>query len=428
MVILTQVYPKWEQHPGDGTSGLFLHTDAVSGAESLMKTWGGRVQTVYLDPPFMSGSDYKFAQRVGEAGWRGKVKNQLIHHTYTDRFKGGIESYIAFLRTVLEASSKLLTDDGSLFVHVDWRTSAQVRLLLDEVMGKTGFTNEIIWSYQSGGRSQNHFSRKHDTIFYYRKTRRGAFYPDAIGERRGRQKRNHLKRNTDEQGRVYFSIRVGGKEYRYYEDDLIYPGDVWTDIPVLQQKDPERTGYDTQKPEALLQRIIRATTLPGDAVCDLFSGSGTTPSVAAAERRIPLACDTSPFAAHLYRRRVAKHHAPFVQQITAAQRLPEDREIVMEAAQRDEQLWVELVIYDGPEAAPYAPYDLLPRRDTLVDYWAVGRLVNDTFYVHDVQMRTYQQPVLDGSMAIEPGEGQPCVHIADVLGGQYYFTLELLYD
>ena len=424
MSVHRQVFPRWEVHPGGRPEGRFVLGDAAQAAKALQEQWAGRVRTVYLDPPFMSGGNYKFAQRVGEAGWKGDVKSQLLHQGYADRRRGGQEAYIAALEEVVKAAVPLLTEDGSLFLHVDWRTSAPVRLMLDRVMGRGHFVNEIIWSYQSGGRSQNHFSRKHDTIYYYRKGNTGAFYPDAVGVRRGREPRNHLKRSQDEQGRVYFSIRINGKEYRYYEDDLIYPGDVWTDIPVLQQKDPERTGYDTQKPEALLSRILRATTLPGDAVCDLFSGSGTAAAVAAAEGRIPLACDQSPFAAHLFRRRVSARSGAFRMQLPELPELPQDREVRLDVTSQDGGHQVELVLYDGPEAAPFAPpRTLLYRRDTLVDYWAVGRRQGDTFRVEAVQMRTNRQPVLGGVLTLPPGQGAPCVHIVDILGQQYFFDL-----
>ena len=113
-----------------------------------------------------------------------------------------------------------------------------------------------------------------------------------------------MKQQVDEEGRVYYSIRSGGKVYKYYEDSLVFPSDVWTDIEHLHQRDPERTGYSTQKPEALLKRIILASSQEGDIVADLFSGSGTTAAAAAKLGRRWIAADASPAALMTLRKRL----------------------------------------------------------------------------------------------------------------------------
>ncbi len=319
MIRMVQAHPKREQW-GTGESA-FYWGDSAQKLENALQDHQGRVQLVYMDPPFMTGGTYRFIQRVGEAGWQGNPRYQVAHNTYHDQYRGGMEEYLAFLRPVVERCRALLTDTGCIAVHVDWRTSAHIRLLLDELFGREHFVNEIIWAYQSGGRSERHFSRKHDSIFLYSKGSGLAFYPEAVGVPRGRTRRNHLKRSVDEDGRVYFSIRVSGKEYRYYEDDLIFPSDVWTDIAPLQQKDPERTGYETQKPMALLERLIRALTLPGEWVCDPFSGSGTTAEAASALNRRVLALDQDRFSLHLFRRRMLARGGNFL-----LANLPEDSE------------------------------------------------------------------------------------------------------
>ena len=127
---------------------------------------------------------------------------------------------------------------------------------------------------------------------------------EALGKERGTKKRNNMKMQVDDNGRVSWTIKSGGRIYRYYEDSKIYPSDVWTDISHLHQRDPERIGYDTQKPEALLERIILSSSRPGDVVADFFAGSGTTLSVATMLSRKWIGMDSSPHAMNVCRKRL----------------------------------------------------------------------------------------------------------------------------
>ncbi|MBR6006838.1 MAG: site-specific DNA-methyltransferase, partial [Clostridia bacterium] len=212
--------------------------------------------------------------------------------------------YLSMMREILTRCRELLTDTGSIYVHIDYRMSGKLRMMMDELFGEDNLMKEIICSYRSGGRSTRNYSRKHDTILFYRKTKKVYFDITATGVPRGSVRRNHMKRRADEEGRIYFSIRSGGKEYRYYEDDPVYPSDVWDDIEHLHQRDPERTGFSTQKPEALLRRVIAASSREGDIVCDLFGGSGTTAAVAASLGRKYLSCDCGAASLFATRRRL----------------------------------------------------------------------------------------------------------------------------
>ncbi len=276
-----------------GGPGLFLLGRAETLSEKLASEYEGRVQLVYLDPPFGTGDTFSVKLSSG--------KKTLSIPAYADTLFR--EDYLAMMRTVLTACHRMLAPDGSLYLHIDYRMSPYLRLMLDEIFGAANFMNEIIWAYKSGGRSTRHFSRKHDTILFYRKSKAVFFNINAVGVPRGPEKRNNMKRSVDELGRVYFSIRSGGKTYTYYEDTPIFPSDVWDDVEHLHQRDPERTGFSTQKPEALLRRIILASSRPGELVCDLFSGSGTTAAVAAKLGRRFLAADASPVAMQLLRAR-----------------------------------------------------------------------------------------------------------------------------
>lgn len=414
-----KVAPREERSPGEGIPGCFLPCEGAEAARRLAPEWTGRVQTLYIDPPFMSGGTYTFTQRVGAAGWQGDGEARLLRTAYTDTWTGK-EAYISLLRETLEAALPLLRADGSLFVHVDWRASPHVRLLLDDLLGESHFRNEIIWAYSSGGRSRDCFSRKHDTIFYYRVGEKAAFYPDAVGEPRGREKRNHMRRGT-ENGRVYFAITMGGKEYRYFEDERLTPGDVWTDIPVLQQRDPRRVGYETQKPPALLERILLCSTLPGDAVLDLFSGSGTTAEAAAGLGRIPLASDPAGDALHLYRRRVRLAGGRY--------KIPNPPAAMGEETAADWQLTrtpnTARVTFLRCEAAdiphPRDAMPLLPDNLWAADTWSAGYLQEGVYVASAFFARTRKNPALprEADISLPPGS-RPAVSVTDAAGRTLY--------
>lgn len=286
--MLTRTVVSGEYHRFGGSGSIYAaRSEQLPGA--LVGSLAGKVGLIYLDPPFLSGGAYEFKDRTAVCA-------------YSDRQT--TEEYLAMMRSVLALSRELLSDSGSIYVHIDYRMSGRIRMLMDELFGEGNLMNEIIWSYKSGGRSLRHFSRKHDTILFYRKSRKVFFDITATGVPRGSERRNHMKRRVDENGRVYFSIRSGGREYRYYEDDPVYPSDVWDDIEHLHQRDPERTGFATQKPEALLKRIISASSKEGDIVCDLFGGSGTTAAVCAAMKRRFVSVDCGAASLFASRRRL----------------------------------------------------------------------------------------------------------------------------
>ncbi len=283
-----------EERHAVGGNGEFWLGKAEALAPSLLKEYRGKVRLIYLDPPFRTGES--FSMKLGRG--RGAASIRLYEDTLSS------EEYLDWMRQILTLCHELLDSKGSIYLHLDYRMSAKIRLLLDEIFGEANFMNEIIWPYKTGGRSKKYFPRKHDTILFYRKTRNVFFDISAVGIPRGPERRNHMKRFIDEDGRVGFSIRSNGKLYKYYENSLIYPSDVWNDIEHLQQKDRERMGYATQKPEALLKRIIGASSAPGDLVMDLFSGSGTTAACAVKLNRRFVVVDSSPVAAYMLRKRL----------------------------------------------------------------------------------------------------------------------------
>ena len=237
----------------------------------------GKVQCVYLDPPFRTGEKFERRRPFGTQGWKNGTPAPG-YKAFNDKITE--KSWSRMLKKLVTVSADLLQDTGVFCLHLDWRMNAQARILCDKVFGKSMFLNEIIWAYESGGRSKKTFSRKHDVILVYAKSRKYKFDLTRVPLDRGTVRHNHMRRNVDENGKMYSSIMSHGKEYRYYDDEPVYPGDVWTDINHLQQKDPERTGYATQKPVKLLERLLLPVTEPGDLVVDLCCGSGTTASAA----------------------------------------------------------------------------------------------------------------------------------------------------
>jgi len=385
-----------ERHPSGGP-GLFVLEDVLHALPTLTERYAGQVQTIYLDPPFATGESFQVRLGKGRA---------ITLPAYEDKLSG--EAYIELMRAVLTGCRTLLSSEGSLFLHVDYRMSAHMRLLLDEIFGAGNFVNEIIWMYRSGGRSKKHFARKHDTIFLYRKSPQQYFNIEAVGIPRGPDRRNHMKRSIDEQGRVCFSIRSGGKLYTYYEDTLVFPTDVWTDIEHLHQRDPERVGYATQKPEALLKRILLSCSRPGDLVADFFAGSGTTAAVAAGLGRRFLCCDRSPVAMHVLRKRLLERD-------NAISMLEVQEPFLLEYPATEAAFAIEAE-WDGKSCTLHA----VSEEDTalLVAYCAIGDLKEGAFATHAHAF----YPRLPITLRAE-GLTSPALQVGLVDGRQGFFRL-----
>lgn len=283
-----------------------IQGERASVLAALLPEFAGRVNLIYVDPPFMTGRDFKNGERLA----------------YSDKWQRNLDAYLQWLATTLGLLYTLLATDGSLYVHLDWRVSHYARVILDEIFGPSldgrgaGFQNEIIWHYQSGGRATNRYARKHDTILFYTKSAQHCFHGERIGEQRGAHKRNHMRKLRDEHGRVSWSINSHGRTYTYSEESLMTPSDVWSDISHLHQRDPERNGYATQKPAALLERILLASSEPEQLVLDCFCGSGVTPWTAERLGRRWIASDAGELAISATRARLLAlpQYAPFVVQ------------------------------------------------------------------------------------------------------------------
>lgn len=276
------------------------------------------VDLIYGDPPFFSNKNYEII-----------LGNGAEMKVYEDRWKGGINVYIEWMQERLWQCYRVLKDTGSIYLHCDWHASHRLRIVLDEIFGEDNFQNEIIWFYSVGGKSKRRFARKHDNIFFYSKSKHWVFRHEDVATvpRKTGSKSFGGKIGVDELGRRYQDKRTkSGKYYRYYLDVGKIPEDVW-EIQSIQSQSKERLGYPTQKPEALLERIIKASSNPGDIVLDPFCGCGTTLVVAHRRDRKWIGIDVSPIACKAMQGRLRKDGVSNVRIIGAPKTIEELREL-----------------------------------------------------------------------------------------------------
>ena len=261
------------------------------------------VDLIYLDPPFNSKRTYSAPVGSKDAGinfkdmWTWQDVDEYYLDTLADKFPalaryiadiGVIHSkpmmaYLTYISQRIIEMHRVLKETGSLYLHCDPTAGHYLKLLLDSIFGKNNFHNEIVWCYSAGGKSKRAFGKKHDTIYLYSKRNNYIFNPGGIKiEMRSGKISFGGKTEIDDDGRmyrlVYGSKNASGKTryYKYYLDEGKIPEDWWTDINSIQSKATERTGYPTQKPLALLKRIILASSNEGDIVMDPFCGCATT--------------------------------------------------------------------------------------------------------------------------------------------------------
>lgn len=236
--------------------------DETTGLPSMR----GKVDLIYIDPPFDSKADYR--TRINLPGADIEQKPTTIEQfAYADTWKDGTVSYLKMLYPRLVLMRELLSDKGSIYVHIDWHVGHYVKVLMDDIFGKENFLNEIIWCYKSGGAGGGGYAKKHDILLFYSKSPLVRFNV------------------TKEKSYMGIGYSTGNKNVVLYDDDdgkgpytLVNVKDWWTDIGMIATS--KGRLYATQKPEALLERIIKASSNAGDLVCDFFGGSGTAAAVA----------------------------------------------------------------------------------------------------------------------------------------------------
>ena len=266
----------------------------------------GGLKLVYIDPPFDVGADFSFQIDIGEGDAVTKEASVIEDIAYRDTWGRGRDSYAAMLSERVELISGLCAPDAVVIVHCDWRISGIIRAILDDVFSAENFLNDIVWSYFSFKRSTTRkFPQKHDTLFVYRKSKAKFTFNTQYKA----HSPEYLKRwKKDSGGRLYrddVNPTAGGTRIIYLDElegDIV--DSVWTDIPPVNPQALERVDYATQKPEALLDRTIKAFSNPGDLVADFFCGSGTTLAVAEKLNRKWIGADLGRFAIHTSRKRL----------------------------------------------------------------------------------------------------------------------------
>jgi hypothetical protein len=251
----------------------------------------GGLKLVYIDPPFDVGADFSIDVEIGGEDVT-KAPSVVEQMAYRDTWGKGRDSFLSMISERLRLIRTLLAPDGNVFVHCDWRLSGSLRMVLDEVFGPESFRNEIAWCYRGGGVPRTAFARKHDTIFYYAMSDASTFNVQYVPYSEASQALVKARGGTSIDGR------------KRDLDRGAHMPDWWEDINGLQTWSPEKVDYPTQKPEALLARIIKAASNEGDLVADFFCGSGTTAAVAECHGRKWIAADLGRFAIHTTRKRL----------------------------------------------------------------------------------------------------------------------------
>ena len=318
----------------------------------------GGLKLIYIDPPFDVGADFSMDIEIGGGDDGGaetftKKPNVLEQIAYSDTWGKGADSFIAMIYERLILMRDLLADDGSIYVHCDWRVNGYMRLVMDEIFGKENFINELIWQKIRSSKGQaKSFGNVHDSVFAYSKIREGHLFNKQYTEHDPKRLSSHYKLVDEKTGRQYqladFTQRGQG-EARYFGGKGLLPPppgkhwiwsqekinqglqdgvivftnagkprvkrflddsqgqpveDIWIDIYPINSQAKEQIGYPTQKPEKLVERIIKASSNEGDLVADFFCGSGTTAAVAEKLNRKWIVSDLGKFAIHTTRKRM----------------------------------------------------------------------------------------------------------------------------
>lgn len=282
-----------KEHPSfeDGWKNMIVFGDNLQFLKTIYKNEDsvikdrvkGKVKLIYIDPPFATSDEFK---------------NKDGAKAYNDKKLGA--EFVEFIRRRLILAREILSDDGSIFVHLDQKMGHYVKIVMDEVFGKNNLKNEIIWFYPSGGDKTKYFQRKHDVILWYSKGSSYCFDENAAMVPYTEKQRKRFKEYDEETQRYfYWNVNPRGERVKTYLKDGIIDYDVWN-IGI----DASKNKYPTQKPEQLLRKIIEATTKKGDIVMDFFCGSGRTAEVAEKLGRKWITCDIGKLSYYTVQRRI----------------------------------------------------------------------------------------------------------------------------
>ena len=324
----------------EGWKNKLIWGDNLLVMSSLLEKFAGKIDLIYIDPPFATGADFKFNAQIGEEDLEVTKEHSIIEEkAYRDTWGKGLQTYLSMMYERLVIMRELISEEGSIYVHLDATVGHYVKLILDEVFGPNSFQREIVWriGWISGYKSAaKNWIRNHDTILYYVKTP-GRFtfnkeyipYPAGYERRGGENPNGKGYPIEDVWNANTFEFNLKG------EDSL--------DSIQIKSFSQEKTGYATQKNESILRRIINASSNPGDLVADFFSGSGTTLAVAEKLGRRWIGCDLSRWAIHVTRKRLldienckpfevlnlGKYERKYWQGVTFKEKSKEDQQVAI---------------------------------------------------------------------------------------------------
>ncbi|MCC7164928.1 MAG: site-specific DNA-methyltransferase [Anaerolineae bacterium] len=450
---------------------------------SLLPEFAGKVNLIYIDPPFNVGADFSFTATIpdnpetDEDETTSFVKEPSVIETkaYRDTWGRGLDSYLQWFYETVILLRELLAEDGSIYVHLDWHMAHYAKVVLDELFGVENCQNELIWKRTSARSDSHTFNHIHDVVFLYSKSESYVFSTQytaydqtylenfyrqveeetgrrftlsdlmAAGTRRGssgkpwrgidpNSRGNHWKytieklEELDRNGRIYWPQKDGGvPRYKRYLDEM--PGvplqSIWTDVGPVSSQGLENVNYSTQKPEALLERIIKASSNENDLVLDCFAGSGTTAAVAEKLNRRWITADLGRFAIHTTRKRLLAidNVRPFV---------------VQNLGKYERQVWqaAEFETADNGRQTTEAERQLVYRNFILELY--KGRPITGYSWLHGIKggrlvhVGAVDSPVSVGDVknivaefkkAIGTGKDAPATNGVDVLGWDFAFEL-----
>jgi len=379
------VYPNGAEYPINTVENRLLLGDNLSLMAALLPDYEARINLIYADPPFFTNR--KYAARIGRGEDSRKPAQWQMADGYHDNWED-LDSYLDFLYQRLALMYRLLAPNGTMYLHLDWHADSYARLLLDELFGADHLLNEIIWAYHGPSPIRRAFNRKHDTILAYVKNDQYTFNVDAIREP---YNENTIKTFNS-------SPKAGFGKVPNLERGKV-PEDWWY-FPVIARLHSERTGYPTQKPVALLERILLASSNSGDLIADFFCGSGTTPFVASKHGRKFIACDETFRAVHTTRSRLADLPAVF-------------------SLERDPETLLPLSSAPKSVRAEFSDESVCIKTKLDIDYWEVDPAWDGITFKSAAQAkRPARSGEIPHELKIKVGSN-PCIRLVTAKGEQY---------
>lgn len=428
---VAEQYGKAEAQNTDKTeANRIAHGDNLHYMMYLLKNRGmaGKLQLIYVDPPFFTKGQYASAIRLNTPGLGQSPFMKL--RAYDDRWEQGMKEYLTMLTVRLFVMWELLSNTGCIWIHLDWHAVHYVKLLMDQIFGEKNFVNEVVWTYKSGGANKRSFAKKHDTLLFYGKSR--EYYFDILKEK---------------------SYNRGFKPYRFkgvkeYRDEtgwytMVNMKDVWN-IDMVGRTSGERTGYATQKPEKLLERIVGSCSRAGDLCADFFAGSGTMGAVCEKMGRRWVLCDAGRLSLAAQVERLGLAGASFlVEQQPDFAEQPSDPVKLAPAETEDAASSDEAAVQGDLDVAVFDDKIELRHYDTEVQCVqpesreAILRYMEDDSLCmircwsvdsdHDGAVHRSDK-IMSGSQRIcylPEGEGRISITGYDVLGNRFFKTLEI---